>query len=229
MRASALALVLAAVLLAGCGGSGSSASTNGEASKSPTQVLADAKKAASAAASAHVAGSIKSSGTPVTLDLSTVRGKGATGSMSTNGAGFSLVRIGDTIYIKGSDEFLKQNAGSLVAQLLHDKWLKASLSKGRFRSLAPLTSVGQLLGLVSAHHGKLANDGKTTYKGQQVVAIRDRSDNSKLYVAATGKPYPVAIVGGKTNQSGTITFDDWNKKVSLSAPSGAIDISKFGG
>jgi hypothetical protein len=229
MRASTLALVLAAVLLAGCGGSGSSASTNGEASKSPTHVLADAKKAASAAASAHVAGSIKSSGTPVTLDLSTVRGKGATGSMSTNGAGFSLVRIGDTIYIKGSDEFLKQNAGSLVAQLLHDKWLKASLSKGRFASLAPLTSVGLLLGLVSSHHGKLANDGKTTYKGQQVVAIRDTSDNSKLYVAATGKPYPVAIVGGKANQSGTIMFDDWNKKVSLSAPSGAIDISKFGG
>ena len=76
---------------------------------------------------------------------------------------------------------------------------------------------------------KLANDGKTTYKGQQVVAIRDRSDNSKLYVAATGKPYPVAIVGGKGNESGTITFGDWNKQVSLSAPGGAIDISRFGG
>ena len=57
---------------------------------------------------------------------------------------------------------------------------------------------------------------------------RDTSDGSKLYVAATGKPYPVAIVGGK-NQSGTIAFDDWNKSVSLSAPSDAIDIGQFGG
>jgi hypothetical protein len=192
-------------------------------------VLVDAKAAAAAATSAHVAGSVKSNGTPVTLDLSTARGKGATGSMSTNGAAFDLVRIGNLVYIKGSDEFLKQNGGALVAQLLHDKWLKASITKGRFASLAPLTSVGLLLGLVSTHHGKLANDGKTTYKGQQVVAIRDTSDNSKLYVAATGKPYPVAIVGGKASQSGTITFDDWNKHVTLTAPSSSIDISKLGG
>jgi hypothetical protein len=230
MRVSALALLLATVLLAGCGGSGSSsAPANGEASKSPEQVLADAKTAAAAATTAHVAGSIKSNGTPITLDLSTARGKGATGSMSTNGAGFDLVRIGNLVYIKGSDEFLKQNGGALVAQLLHDKWLKASITKGRFASLAPLTSVGLLLGLVSMHHGRLANDGKTTYKGQQVVAIRDTSDNSKLYVAATGKPYPVAIVGGKAGQTGTIAFDDWNKQVTLTAPSSSIDISKLGG
>jgi hypothetical protein len=55
------------------------------------------------------------------------------------------------------------------------------------------------------------------------------SDNSKLYVAATGTPYPVAIVGGKKGQSGSITFGDWNKQVSLSAPGGAIDISSLGG
>ena len=48
-------------------------------------------------------------------------------------------------------------------------------------------------------------------------------------MAATGKPYPVAIVGGKPSQSGTITFGDWNKSVSLSAPNDAIDIGQFGG
>ncbi len=59
--------------------------------------------------------------------------------------------------------------------------------------------------------------------------IRDLSDNSKLYVAATGKPYPVALVGGKKGQTGSIRFSDWNRHVSLSAPSGALDISQFGG
>jgi hypothetical protein len=59
--------------------------------------------------------------------------------------------------------------------------------------------------------------------------IRDKSDNSKLYVEATGKPYPVALVSGQKGRSGAITFDDWNKTVSLAAPSGAIDISQFGG
>ena len=226
MRASVLALVLAAGLLAGCG---STAKGNGEATKPATQVLADAKAAASSASSAHVAGSIDSAGTKIGLDLSMARGKGANGSMSVNGAGFDLRRIGDTIYIRGSDAFLKENGGALAAQLLHGKWLKASATKGRYSSLAPLTSIALLLGKVSSTHGKLVNDGQTTYHGAKVIRIRDASDNSKFYVAAAGKPYPVALVGGKANQSGTITFGDWNKHVALTAPSGAIDISKLGG
>ena len=229
MRATALALLLTAALLAGCGSSGSTAKPNGEESKKPSQVLADTKAAATSASSAHVSGNIKSNGTPITLDLTTSRNKGAKGSMSTNGLKFDLVRVGDTLYIQGTDDFYKHFAGAAVAQLLHGKWLKASATHGRLKSLAPLTSIGALFNGVSSHHGKLANDGKTTYKGQDVVAIRDMSDGSKLYVAATGKPYPVAIVGGKGNDSGTITFDDWNKSVSLSAPSKAIDIGQFGG
>jgi hypothetical protein len=227
MRASALALVLAAVLLAGCGGSKKTAPANDEASKPAVRVLADAKSAASSAASAHVSGSVRSNGTPITLDLTTARGKGAKGSMSTNGLGFQLVRIGDTLYIQGSDAFYKHFAGPAVAQLLHGKWLKAPATHGRLKSLAPLTSLGALFAGISAHHGKLANDGKSTYRGQPVVVIRDTSDNSKLYVAATGKPYPVALVGGKGGQTGSITFGDWNKPVSLSAPSGALDISRY--
>jgi hypothetical protein len=229
MRVSALALVLTAALLASCGGHGKAAKPNGEASKPAGRVLADAKAAATSASSVHVSGDIVSSGTPISLDLDMARGKGAKGSMSTGGLEFDLVRIGDTAYIRGSDAFYKHFAGAAIAQLLHGKWLKASVAQGRFRSFAPLTSIGLLFAKVSASHGKLANDGTTTYKGQQVVTIRDTSDNSKLYVAATGKPYPVALVGGKKSQSGTIAFGDWNEPVSLSAPKGAIDISQIGG
>jgi hypothetical protein len=229
MRATALALVLTAALLSACGSSGTTAKANGEASKPPVRVLADAKAAATSASSAHVSGSIKSNGTPTTLDLTTARNKGAKGSMSTNGLRFDLVRIGDTVYIRGTDEFYKHFAGAAVAQLLHGKWLKASATHGRLKSLAPLTSIGALFSGISSQHGKLVNDGKTTYKGQDVVAIRDTSDGSKLYVAATGKAYPVAIIGDKKNKSGTIAFGDWNKSVSLSAPSDAIDVGQFGG
>jgi hypothetical protein len=228
MRASVLVLVLAGLLLAGCGGHGSSASSNGEASKSAAKVLADAKAAADGASSARVSGNIVSGGTPITLDVAMARGQ-AKGSMSTSGLSFDLIRIGNTAYIRGSDDFYKHFAGAAVAQLLHDKWLKASIISGRFASLEPLTSISLLFDKVAAHHGKLANDGAKTFKGQQVVEIRDTSDNSKLYVAATGTPYPVAIVGGKKGQSGTITFADWNKSLSVSAPKDAIDISKLGG
>jgi hypothetical protein len=230
MRVPALALVVAAVLLAGCGSSSQNSSqSNSEASKSPTQVLADAKAAATDASSVHVAGSIVSGGTPIKLDLTMARGKGAKGTMSTNGLSFNLVRIGDTLYIQGSDAFYSKFAGAAVAQLLHGKWLKASATQGQLKSLAPLTNIGALFAGVSSHHGKLASGGSTTYNGQKVAEIRDTSDNSKLYVAATGKPYPVAIVGGKRGESGTVSFGDWNAPVSLSAPKNALDISKLGG
>jgi hypothetical protein len=230
MRVSILAVVLAALVLAGCGSSGKKAEKpNGEASKPPARVLADAKAAATSASSVHVSGHLVSNGTPVTLDLTMVRGKGATGSASINGLDFDAVRIGDTVYIHGSDDFYKQYAGAAVAQLLHDRWIKASTNQPQFRSFAPLTDIGALLTEVSKNHGKLVNDGTTTYQGQQVVTIRDTSDNSKLHVAATGKPYPVALVGGKKGQTGTIAFGDWNKAVSLSAPKNAVDISQFGG
>lgn len=228
MRASGLVLVAAGLLVAGCGGHGKAASSNGEASKSANAILADAKAAADSASSAHVSGSISSGGTPITIDLTMGKSK-AKGSMSTSGLAFDLVRVGDTAYIRGSDDFYKHYAGAAIAQLLHGKWLKTPTAGGRFGSLAALTSISQLFGKVAANHGKLANDGKTTFKGQQVVEIRDTSDNSKLYVAATGKPYPVAIVGTKKGRSGTISFDNWNESFSVSAPKGAIDISKLGG
>jgi hypothetical protein len=228
MRVPALALLLTAVLLAGCGSGHQKAQSNGEASKPANQVLANAKAAATAAATVHVSGSIVSGATPIKLDLSMARDKGATGSMSTNGLSFNLIRVGDTLYIKGSDEFYKHFAGAAVAQLLHGKWLKASATHGQLKSLAPLTNIRALWAGISANHGKLENKGATAFQGQRVVEIRDTSDNSKLYVAATGKPYPVAIVGGKKNQSGTVTFGDWNANVSLSPPSNALDISKLG-
>jgi hypothetical protein len=227
MRASALVLVLTAALVVGCGSSKPSAPANGEASKSGAQVLADAKAAATSARSAHVSGNLEANGTQVTVNLSAVRGKGGEGSVSTNGLSFDLVRIGDAIYIKGSDAFYKHFAGDTVAQLLHGKWIKGSATSGRLKSLAPLTSVDALFAQIASHHGSLVNKGETAYKGQQVVVIQD-ADGSKLYVAATGKPYPVALFGNK-NQPGSITFGDWNKSVSLSAPGGAIDISQFGG
>src|SRR5262249_47696298 len=183
-------------LLAGCGGSKSTAKPNGEESKPPATVLANARAAATSASSAHVSGSVQSGGTPITLDLSTVRGKGAKGSMSTNGLQFDLVRVGDTGYIRGSDAFYEHFAGAAVAQLIRGKWLKAPVTHSRFHSLEPLTDLRLLLTGISSHHGKLVNEGATSYKGTQVVALRDKSDNSKLYVAATGKPYPAAIVGG---------------------------------
>jgi hypothetical protein len=220
-------LVASAVLLAGCGGSGSK--SNGEASNAPKQVVADALKAAVGANGVHVSGSIVSSGTALTLDLRIVKGKGGTGQMSQQGLSFQLIRVGDKAYIKGSDAFWKKFGGAGVATLLHDKWLSGSASTGNFASLTSLTDITKLFNGALGSHGTLKNAGEKTYKGQKVVAITDSSNGGTLYVAATGTPYPVAIVSPSSGKSGAIAFDEWNKTVSISAPKGALDLSSLGG
>ncbi len=227
MRTGALAVLAAASLAAaGCGGSG--ATSNGEASKPPAQVLADAVHAAAGASAVHVSGSIVSGGSPLTVDLHLVRGTGGKGRLAQNGLRFELIRIGDRAYIRGSDAFYRQFAGSAAAGLLRGRWLVGSATGGDLAALVPLTDIDALFREVTSDHGRLRNEGETTYQGQRVVVVRDLTKGGRLYVAATGPPYPVAIVGGGESM-GTISFDGWNEVVPVRAPKGAIDLSKLPG
>jgi hypothetical protein len=223
-RSALLVVGFAALLLSACGGGSKS---NGEAKKNPEQVVADAQKAAIAADTVHVSGSIVDVGQRLTLDLELAQGKGGKGTMSEQGRTFEIVRLGDKAYLRGSDAFLRQFAGSAVARLLHGRWLEGSATSGRLGALAPLTDIERLFKATLGSHGTLKNDGQTTYRGQDVVAIRDTTQGGTLYVAAEGTPYPVAIEGSR-NQ-GAIRFDRWNSDVSITAPKSALDLSKLGG
>lgn len=228
MRTGALVILVAsAVLLAGCGSSG--AKSNGEAQKAAKQVATDALNAAVAASAVHVSGAIVSSGTHLTLDIHIVKNKGGIGEMSEQGLKFQLIRIGGKAYIKGSDAFYKKFAGAGVATLLHDKWLAGSATTGSLAALTSITDIAKLFNGALGSHGALTNEGETTYKGQRVVAIKDSAKGGTLYVAATGTPYPIAIVAPNNGKQGEVAFDDWNKTVSISAPHGAVDTGSLGG
>jgi hypothetical protein len=226
MRALAV-LFIAAAVLAGCGGSG--AKSNGEASKPPLQVARDAIAAANTAKGVRVSGTIANGKDHLVIDFRIVQGTGGVGTITEQGLSFQFVRIGDKAYIKGSDAFYRKFVGANAAALLHDKWLESDAKKGALSSLTGLTDTAQLIHQGLATHGKLRNAGETTYKGQRVVAIEDTTRHGTLYIAATGSPYPVAIVNNGPSDPGTVTFDDWNKTVSVTAPKGAIDLSKLGG
>jgi hypothetical protein len=218
-------LALAAVLFAGCGGS-SSSSGNGLASKSPDQIVAAAKAAATGAASVHIAGSIISENKPISLDMELVAGKGAQGRISLEGLPIDLVEVERAFYLKGSAAFYRHIAGSAAATLLQGKWLKAPASGGNFASLAQLTDLGKLINTTLASHGKLAGAGTTTINGQKAVGVSDATKGGTLYVAATGAAYPLEITKGGSG-AGKIVFDRWNQPVTLIAPAGAININQL--
>jgi hypothetical protein len=61
---------------------------------------------------------------------------------------------------------------------------------------------------------------------QQAIAVTDSSKNGTLYVATTGKPYPIEISKGGS-ESGKITFDRWNQPVAITAPANSVDLAEL--
>jgi hypothetical protein len=212
------------VLLSGCGGSSSSG--NGEAAKTPAEILQATKTAASQAASVHITGSIVSGGKPISLNMELVAGKGGKGTIAQEGFSIDLIQVGGSVYIDGSDAFYKHVAGATAAQLLDGKWLKAPAESGELASLSQLTNLGKLIDSALASHGTLAKGSQETIDGQKAIGLKDTTKGGTLYVAATGTPYPIEIL--KTgSDGGKVTFDRWNKAVTLTPPANAIDISKL--
>jgi hypothetical protein len=223
-RAVLLVLALLALLLAGCGSSSSSG--NGVVSKAPTEIVAVAKSAANSAATAHVSGSIVDGGKPISLDLEFESGKGGKGTIKLGNLTIMTIQINGTVYIKGSEAFYRELAGAKAARVLRGKWLKAPASDGNFSSLASLTDLDKLIDATLESHGSLSRVGSTTINGQKAVGVADKAKGSRLYVAATGVPYPLEIIkaGGA---AGKVVFGGWNKPVTLSAPTDTINIKQL--
>jgi hypothetical protein len=216
--------VAAATALAGCGGSGSS--SNGVESKSPKQIVTIAQQTAEAAKSVHVTGLVNTTEGKLGLDLRLTHGEGAKGTISQGPLSVELVQLGGSAYIKGSAAFYQRFAGAEAARLLQGKWLKAPVTTTQF---APLVSLAKMHRLFTSALGPLATfskTGTTTVRGQKVVAVEDHFKGGHLYVATTGKPYPVEIARAGSS-GGTIRFAEWNAPVSIKAPSDSIDISKL--
>lgn len=240
-----IAAALLTVGIAACGSSGSSnsssasgstssstsstagSSDNGVASKSADQIVAAAHDAANGLGSVHVAGTVATGARPVTMDLNLANGKGGRGSMSAAGLSFQIISLGQTAYFSGGQSFWQRFGGQAAAQLLQGKWLKAPAT-GSFGSLAKLTDMQALFSKLLSAHGSLTKGGTSTVNGQKVIAINDSTQGGTLYVATTGKPYPIRVANTGAN-GGQLTFDRFNESIALAPPPHAIDISQLKG
>jgi hypothetical protein len=221
---AALAALVVLAALAGCGGSSSS---SGISSESPQKILNDSLAAANGLKSVHAAGAINSSGQQIKIDLHLLNGVGGRGQITLGGLGFNLVGLKSYAYMEASPAvWEKAGAPASAAQQLQGKWLRAPAS-GQFGSIASLTNIHTLFTQLLTQHGKaLKTGGVSTVAGHKVVAVK--SDQGTLYVAATGKPYPIEVV--KTgSDGGKIDFDSFDEALTVSAPSNTIDVPSVGG
>jgi hypothetical protein len=223
-----VAALLAAIVVAACGSSGShttSSAGNGVASKSPEQILSAAVAAAESASSMHVSGTLHQGGT-LGLDLALVTGKGAAGTISQGAPRFKLVVVGGDFYFQGNRAFWLNAAHSQAAvQLLLGKWIRYPSAGAQFASVSHLTSITSLMNALVKAHGTLSKGATTTVAGQPAIALND-SNGGKLYVATTGKPYPLKLVA-KRSTGGQVSFTQWGHPFTIVAPKHSINAAQL--
>lgn len=216
-----VALVVA-IAVAACGGGGPSG--NGVASKSPAAILAAATSAFGSAKSLHISGFVDDNGTKVTLDLDLVGGRGGSGTMALGNLGFKIVEIGTTLYVNGDSAFWTHYGGATAAGLFAGKWLEIPSSNSAVAAFASLTNLADFRGLLStalsSSAGGFTKGSTTTVDGQQVVSVSEKNSKAAtLYVATTGRPYPVEIV---QTGKGRLVFDHYGESVSLTKPAHVV-------
>lgn len=237
MKTVAVPLVaLVALGLAGCGSSSSSSSKpaasgsagassapaaapslNGEQSKTPQQVLADAKSALFNAQAVHVKGTMSQQGRSETLDMQ-FQGEDTAGSVTTSGITLDIVKTAGKVYVKAPEQFWAKTAGPAAAPKLANRWLVQDAAMAG--NVSTLTLQGVAASLNAAGSPLKPDVASIQVAGQPAVVVTEQ-DGSTLAVATTGAPLPLKVTGNGAAK-GSLTFTDYGKKQPITAPPGAV-------
>lgn len=203
---------------AGSTSSAAAASTtpadNGISVLTAEQILAKAKSALGAADAVHVTGSGSDAGTKITLDMR-YGTDGAIGTFVINGQRLDLLRVRDDVYVKGSTSFWTTFADASVGKLLGDKYVKTDVTDARFKDIAEFTELGDSVDGFLEPDGAISKGATTTIAGQPAIGLTTKgATGGTLYVATTGRPYPLSIDG----KDSKLTFTDYGKALTVTAP-----------
>jgi len=222
----------AAVVLAACGGSaGSPTSIAGSPSATATartagQLVTQMKSAVRAASSMELAGELPNGGHPVSLDLGVHRSGELAGTITQDGVPLRLIGAGGRYYVKATPAFLRElHSPAAVCTVMCGKYVELTSAQGR--ELASGLSMPSLTRSLLAGLPTFSKQGSTTIAGQPVITLRG-ADGSTLYVAATGRPYPVRVVAPPGHHE-SVRFSRWDNVAAPAAPRGdqVINLSQL--
>jgi hypothetical protein len=174
-----------------------------------------AEAVADQARSVHVVSSSASARGPIVISLALVRGRGGRGTVSTPGLRYDVLRTGRYLYFRVAADAKGQN--SRVAR----PWLKTTVSDPTFAAIAKATYYQTIVAKDMFHPALVRKGAIGKVEGKNAIALIDPYGGT-LYVATTGRPYPIEFVGSLGDASGKVVFDRWNAPVSLTPPSPSI-------
>jgi len=241
----AIPVAVAAALLAGCASKdGGTAATPSPAatSASPTavaladktgeEILAESRAAIKEAKSFRLKGSVVEDGQTIAMNLK-LNGDEVQGTLSLGkGQGtVEILAVDGQQFIRPDKKFWDVNggagAGETMAQLMGKKWAKLSTKDEDLASLfAPVSALDELL---NPEGGAVVKGETKKVGGVDAIALMDSAGaKEKLWIATTGKPYPVLL---ESESDGNMSFSDFGKDPGIKAPAAkdVIDFDKLTG
>ncbi|WP_327700320.1 hypothetical protein [Streptomyces sp. NBC_00459] len=218
------ALLVTGTGLTGCGADPDEG-TNGVGKLPADTIQTKTRTAARSADAVRLSGTVVTSGTTYTLDMS-LKDDGGTGSVTAKGSTFRLLRVGEHLFLKADAAFWSHEDGgkgkggesdAAAAAKLGGLFVKVPTGDPSYKKFSGFTDKDVLLDGLLTLHGSLATDGHHEQSGVRTIRITgDKGDGGTLDVSLEGSPYPLRLV--RAGGAGTLLLSDWGKDFPLEEP-----------
>lgn len=209
----------------GCGGGEDpNAGTNGVGKLPPAKIQSRTQSAAEAAGTVRLSGAVISNKRTYKLDMQ-LKKDGGTGSVTSKGVTFRLLRVGEHLFIKADADFWTHQDGesddstsdTAAAGKLQGMYVKVPKGDPAYRQLSVFTDKDVLLDGLLALRGELDTDGHHKLNGIRTIRLAgDQGAGGRIDISLEGKPYPLLLV--RAGDAGTLRLTDWGKDFPLEAP-----------
>ena len=214
LAAVALGLV-AGLLVSACG-------SNGEAVKSPQQILRDTASALTAAKSYEIQGKVPTGSGLGTFTFKVAGANLGEGQFSLGSLSFQLEEIRGTDYIKSASLWAGVGGGALQG-LLANRWVSVPannpLAQQLTNGVAALTSAKQTAAGFTKADTKATRGHTSTFDGQSVVAVTKGA--STVFVATSGQPLPIRVTASGGSY---LNLSNFNASFGITAPKPSVSL-----
>lgn len=195
---------------------------NGMAKKPPGEVLATTTSALKAARTVHVVGTRTdpSGKSATTIDIRFVNGRGAVGRFGKGARSVDVIRLGDDAYVRGARDIVGVRTAGPV-----DRYVRVPVAAPRIPSLEALTDLGTFADTLLTPEGSFAPTVDQSRVGDTeavVLTDTDLKTGRAVYVADSGSPRPLRVVGSGANVRTNLTFSGYGNAVTLAAPANPL-------